>query len=157
MTPNLQTKVVKRQEAQKVQFDKGSREKEFKEQEKVWVQTYSGEKKWIPGIIIKKTGPVSYQVTVEHDRLWKRHTDQLRHRVEECVTNTKNEENSPETTVEKVPEIISEPDRPRVVLETDCQEIDWPIVTAEHEPNHRSSRVSRPPGRLTYCYPGVPI
>ena len=68
-----------------------------------------------------------------------------------------NEENSPETTVEKVPEIISEPDRPRVVLETDCQEIDRPIVTAEHEPSRRSSRVSRPPGRLTYCYPGVPI
>ena len=34
MTPNLQTKVVKRQETQKVQFDKGSREKEFKELEK---------------------------------------------------------------------------------------------------------------------------
>ena len=34
ITPNLQTKVVKRQEKQKVQFDKGSREKEFKAQEK---------------------------------------------------------------------------------------------------------------------------
>ena len=58
-------------------------------------------------MIIKKTGPVPYQITVEHDRLWKRHADQLRHRVEECVTDTKNkEENSPETTVEKVLEII---------------------------------------------------
>ena len=157
MTPNLQTKVVKRQETQKVQFNKVSREKDFKEQEKVWVRNYNGENKWIPGIIIKKTGPVSYQVTVEHDHLWKRHADQSRHRVEECVTDTTNEENPPETTVEKVPEIISEPDRPRFALETDCQEIDRPIVTAEHEPNHRSSQVSRPPGRLTYGYPGVPI
>ena len=48
-------------------------------------------------------------------------------------------------------------DRPRVALETDCQEIDRPIVTTEHEPNCRSSRVSRPPRRLTYCYPEVPI
>ena len=93
---------MKRQETQKVQFDKGSQEKEFKAQEKVWVQNYNGEKKWIPGIVIKKTGPVSYQVTVEHDRLWKRHADQLRHRVEESVTDTKNkEENLPETTVQK--------------------------------------------------------
>ena len=146
---------MKRQEKQKVQFDKRSREKEFKAQEKVWVRNYNGEKKWIPGIALKKTGPVSYQVTVEHDRVWKRHADQLRHRVEESVTDTKNkEENSPETIV---PEIISEQDRPRVALEHDGQETDRPIVTAEHEPNRRSSRVSRPPGRLTYFHPGVPI
>ena len=54
ITPNLQTKVVKRQEKQKVQFDKRSREKEFKAQEKVWVRNYNGEKKWIPGIVKKK-------------------------------------------------------------------------------------------------------
>ena len=82
----------------------------------MWVQNYNGEKKWIPGIIIKKTGPVSYQVTVEHDHLWKRYADQLKNRVEESVTDTKNnKENSSETTAEKIPEIISEPDRPRVL------------------------------------------
>ena len=62
---------MKRQETQKVQFDKGSQEEEFKAQEKVWVWNYNGENKWIPEIFIKTTGPVSYQVTVEHDRLWK--------------------------------------------------------------------------------------
>ena len=41
MMPNLQTKIVKRQETQKVQFDKGSRKKEFKEPEKVWVRNYN--------------------------------------------------------------------------------------------------------------------
>ena len=82
----------------------------------MWVQNYNGEKKWIPGIIIKKTGPVSYQVTVEHDHLWKRYADQLKNRVEENVTDTKNhKENSSETTAEKIPEIISEPDTPRVL------------------------------------------
>ena len=54
MTPNLQTKVVKRQETQKVQFDKGSQEKGLKEQKKVWVRNSNGEKKWIPGIIYKE-------------------------------------------------------------------------------------------------------
>ena len=82
----------------------------------MWVQNYNGEKKWIAGIIMKKTGPVSYQVTVEHDYLWKRYADQLKNRVEESVTDTKNnEENSSETTAEKIPEIISKPDRPRVL------------------------------------------
>ena len=68
-----------------MQFDKGSQEKESKAQEKVWVQHYNGEKKWIPGII-KKTGQVSYQVKVEHDHLWKRHTLEVR------VTDIKNKE-----------------------------------------------------------------
>ena len=64
----------------------------------------------------------------------------LRHRVEDSVTDTKNkEENLQKTTVEKVPEIISEPDRPRVASEPDCQETDRPIITTEHEPNRRSS------------------
>ena len=71
ITLNLQTKVGKRQETKKVQFDKGSPEREFKAQEKVWIRNYNGEKKWISGIVIKKTGPVSYQLTVEHDHLWK--------------------------------------------------------------------------------------
>ena len=84
--------------------------------------------------------------------------DQLRNRVEESATNTKNKkENSPEITVEKVPEIISEPDKPRIASELDYQETNKPIVTAEHKPNHRSTQVSRPPGRLMYCHPGVPI
>ena len=96
------------------------------------------EKKWIPGIIIKKTGPVSYWVTVEHDHLRKRHPDQLRHRVRESITDTKNKDkNSPDITVEKVLVIISEPERPRVTLEPDCQATERPIVAAEHESNHR--------------------
>ena len=83
----------------------------------------------------------------------KRHADLLRHRVEESVTDTKKkEENSPETTVEKVPEIISEPNRPRDAFEPDCQETDRPIVTVEQEPNRRSSQVSRLPERLTSSY-----
>ena len=114
--------------------------KRFESTGKVWVRNYNGEKKWIPGIVVKKTRPVSYQVKVEHDRVWKRHADQLRHRVKEkkvSQIDTKNkEEKSPEKTV---PEIISEPDRPRVALEHDCQETDRPIITAEHKPNRRSS------------------
>ena len=32
--------------------------------------------KWIPGIVIEQTGPVSYKVQV-NDQIWCRHTDQL--------------------------------------------------------------------------------
>ena len=39
ITLSLQTKIVKKQETQKVQFDKGSREKEFKPQEKCGYKT----------------------------------------------------------------------------------------------------------------------
>ena len=47
--------MVKRQEKQKVQFDKGSREKELKVQKKLCEQNYNEEKKWIPGIVKKSS------------------------------------------------------------------------------------------------------
>ena len=34
--------------------------------------------KWIPGVVIKQLGPVSYLVKVEQGLHWKRHIDHLR-------------------------------------------------------------------------------
>lgn len=35
-------------------------------------------KKWIPGTIAAKTGPLSYEVEIATRTTWRRHTDQLR-------------------------------------------------------------------------------
>ena len=61
---NLNKKIIERQEKQKKYFDKKAREKSFQEQEEVWVRDYRGTTKWVPGIIVKKTSPVSYRVKV---------------------------------------------------------------------------------------------
>ena len=64
LVPNLNKKIIERQEKQKKYFNQKAREKSFQEQEEVWVRDYRGTTKWVPGIIVKKTGPVSYHVKV---------------------------------------------------------------------------------------------
>lgn len=39
--------------------------------------------KWLPGIILKQTGPLSFIVQVEHGLTWKRHVDHLHHSISE--------------------------------------------------------------------------
>ena len=43
----------------------------------VSVRDYGGKEKWIQGIVHARTGPVSYQVEVAPNVIWKRHIDQL--------------------------------------------------------------------------------
>ncbi|XP_028414982.1 uncharacterized protein K02A2.6-like [Dendronephthya gigantea] len=44
----------------------------------VSVRNYRGKEKWIQGIVRALTGPVSYQVEVAPNVIWRRHIDQLR-------------------------------------------------------------------------------
>jgi len=48
----------------------------FKIGEHVLAQNFRGMPKWLHGVIVGKTGNVSYQVKIEH-QVWSRHVDQL--------------------------------------------------------------------------------
>ncbi len=50
--------------------------REFKEDETVMVRNYMAGPKWIPGTIVRKSGRMSYDVSVG-TKVWKRHTDQI--------------------------------------------------------------------------------
>ncbi|CAB4002372.1 Hypothetical predicted protein, partial [Paramuricea clavata] len=41
-------------------------------------RNYSGKDKWLPGIVRAQTGPLSYEIKVGPNRIWRRHIDQLR-------------------------------------------------------------------------------
>lgn len=41
------------------------------------VTTGGGEEKWSQGVVLEKTGPVSYKVNVGAQGVWKRHVDQM--------------------------------------------------------------------------------
>ena len=45
------------------------------------VRNYHGDAKWIPGIILKKLGPVTYSVDIGDGQTVKQHIDQLRQNV----------------------------------------------------------------------------
>ena len=44
----------------------------------VIARNYRGKRKWVPGVIMAKTGPLSYQVKVAQNMVWHRHIDQLK-------------------------------------------------------------------------------
>ena len=83
--PDVNRRIKEQQQKQKKYFDIGSQFKEFISNQPVWVRNYRGTNKWVPGTIIKQTGPVSYVVQVQQ-YIWKRHAEQLRARVEKAST-----------------------------------------------------------------------
>ncbi|CAM4732504.1 unnamed protein product [Leuciscus chuanchicus] len=52
--------------------------RQFDVGEPVLVRDYrKGEEKWAQGVVMEKTGPVSYKVNVGSPGVWKRHVDQM--------------------------------------------------------------------------------
>ena len=50
--------------------------------------TGGGEDKWSQGVVMEKTGPVSYKVNVGAQGVWKRHVDQMLARLDPEPQNT---------------------------------------------------------------------
>ncbi|XP_031552508.1 uncharacterized protein LOC116289694 [Actinia tenebrosa] len=65
------------------QHDKHARARALAEDDKVLARNYSGSPKWLPGTIIKETGPVSGEVELEDGTVVRRHHDQLLPRQEQ--------------------------------------------------------------------------
>nr|XP_050037752.1 uncharacterized protein K02A2.6-like [Dermacentor andersoni] len=76
--PSLQQKVSTRQFVQTVR--RKQRAREFAVGESVLVRNFRRGAKWLPGIVLGRTGPVSYRVRVETGRgvfAWKRHQNHI--------------------------------------------------------------------------------
>ncbi|CAB4017152.1 PREDICTED: LOW QUALITY PROTEIN: uncharacterized protein K02A2.6-like [Paramuricea clavata] len=72
--PDLQRKVMNRQ------IDQAGRKGHSPTSigQTVMARNYSGKDKWLPGIVRAQTGPLSYEIKVGPNRIWRRHIDQLR-------------------------------------------------------------------------------
>ncbi|XP_060774421.1 uncharacterized protein K02A2.6-like [Neoarius graeffei] len=57
----------------------------FQPQDNVYMRSYVGAHKWVTGVIMDTTGPVSYRVQTPDGQLHRRHVDQLRGRVPACA------------------------------------------------------------------------
>lgn len=57
----------------------GGRDRPFAIGDHVWTRAYGGAAKWRRGVIMARTGPLSYEIDVDGSAIWSRHADQLRH------------------------------------------------------------------------------
>ena len=79
LQPDVSADVHAKQEKQMVQHDQHAKARHFQEGQNVMVRDFHPSKpKWVPGKVIKQTGPLSYVVNVGIGLDWKRHVDHLR-------------------------------------------------------------------------------
>ena len=108
--PNLNCKIVNQQHQQSIRAanEKGRQRRQLEVGDSVMSQDYRGDLKWRSGLIVSKTGPLTYEVQVAPGIIWRRHIDQLKptavdHTVE--VTDT-------DTVEVSQPEVASTPPAP---------------------------------------------
>ena len=89
------------------------------------MRNYAGSPRWLPGIVKTVLEPVSYQVKLKDGRLWKRHLDQL-------LLDQSHQTDDSQVEEDVIDFALSEP-----------------TVTVDIPPIRRSTRVRRPPDKLT--------
>ncbi|KAJ8248044.1 hypothetical protein GJAV_G00237580 [Gymnothorax javanicus] len=80
--PDRRTWVERKQNIQKKHHDRKVTGRSFQEGDAVITKNFSHGPKWIPGVITKITGPVSYKVMLGDGNIVRRHVDQIRARPE---------------------------------------------------------------------------
>ena len=77
LRPEVEDIVSSSQSAQKQNFDKHCRQRDFFVGQRVMVRNLRPGPRWVPGTLIERKGPLTYLVQVSEGRIWKRHVDHL--------------------------------------------------------------------------------
>ena len=107
LKPSIERKVQRKQDQQKSNHDKKSKSRQFSIGDEVFARNHGRGETWLKGIIIEKTGPVSFKVQLDNDQTIRCHQDHIRKRVE---ANLREQENEVCTNVESEvyqPEVIT--------------------------------------------------
>ena len=143
MRPEIRGNVATKQADQKFYHDKHSKTRELFIGQRLMVRSLHPGNKWVPGTIVKRTGPLSYLVQVGGGKTWKRHIDHLRQMSdspqEEQMTETRDSDTLIQfpTSQTSSPESSDDKSTPSVADSTAIQ-CRYP------------QRIRGPPDRLTY-------
>ena len=83
LKPSMEERVVSKQQKQKELHDRHSRAYNFTVGERVYVKNNRKGQKWLSGLVIAKTGPVSFKVELQDGKVIRCHQDQIRLRYTE--------------------------------------------------------------------------
>ena len=149
--PNLNRKMVNQQHQQSIRAanEKGRQCRQFEVGDRVMSRDYRGDLKWRSGLVVRKTGPLMYEVEVAPGIIWRRHIDQLQPTGVEPSTV----EISPPEVV-NVPPAQTQQSAPPDVVEnsvadqTEMVPVPSPVVTPEVTPVSPKVRERRYPQRV---------
>ena len=83
---DLAAKVAQSQSQQKANHDQHARPRTFYVGDHVYVRNFRGTTQWLPGVVRSWIGPLSVTVELEDGRIWRRHFDHVRNRLD-VITN----------------------------------------------------------------------
>ena len=149
--PNLNRKMVNQQHQQSIRAanEKGRQCRQLEVGDRVMSRDYRGDLKWRSGLVVRKTGPMKYEVEVAPGIIWRRHIDQLQPTGVEPSTV----EISPPEVV-NVPPAQTQQSAPPDVVEnsvadqTEMVPVPSPVVTPEVTPVSPKVRERRYPQRV---------
>ncbi len=112
--------------------------REFRPHDLVYMRSYTRGSRWIPGVIIEVTGPLSYKVRTGDGQVHRRHIDQLLDRVVPSVDPSRPEPDGytvslPEPSEAEMPELQP----PAIELENPGEEIAGAESMSESPPSRR--------------------
>ena len=123
-------------------------------------RNYSGHSKWVPGTVRTQLGPLSYEVEIEPNLIWRQHTDQLK------ACNVRVTDHSPvlhpvpsPTIIENHGNQVADPSEQSEAISRETVDpadnsvaeysVSTPPSQVEHVPVKRyPTRVRKPPARL---------
>ena len=106
LKPHTADRVEQKQMDQKSKHDGHARDRRLNVDDLVFVRNYHSIDRWLPGVVTKKTGPVTYKVTLTNGQEKRCHLDQLRKRTVD-VSDPEPEE-TPDVAIPSLPNISSE-------------------------------------------------
>ena len=113
MHPMLESRVMANQSCQKANHDQHARARQFAEGDTVYVRNFASGPKWLPGVVTATRGPLSYHVTLQDNRVIRRHVDHIRERTDSSTIEPPDvwlpEPTDPTPTVTETPHGASSP------------------------------------------------
>ena len=158
LLPDLTSVVQDKQLKQKQAHDKKKPDRNFIIGDTVFAEDFTASsEKWLPGVVQKVTGPLSYQIELSNGQIVRRYVDSIRARV---VSNDQAEVDNSETTTgnfewELTPDLSTE--NPETVSNSSTPDTESSIVQPDSEPTseppvRRSTRNRQPPSRFELEY-----
>ena len=136
LKPNLRKRVEDKQQDQELRsIHSPARKLELGQA--VVARNYRAGNKWVPGIITAHSGPLSYEVKVAPNTVWRRHVDQLR---ESAVTPNFNKE---QYTPRLNPAVLAA--TPQSASSVENEELQAPTMSGMKEPWTKDTHVDNTP------------
>ena len=136
LKPNLQKRVEDKQQDQELRSSHSPARK-LELGQAVVARNYRAGNKWVPGIITAHLGPLSYEVKVTPNTVWRRHVDQLR---ESAVTPNFNKEHY---TPQLNPAVLAV--TPQSASSVENEELQVPNMSGMEEPWTKDTHVDNTP------------